>query len=184
MKLRSYSSKALPVLIAVVTASSALAQPPTPAIEEAYLGAGLSLMLLGMAFMAAETFIPSFGIIGIGGVAAFVTGAIIMVNMEHMPSTALDPAVIWGVALLALLAVALTIFVTVKSYKKHATTGPEGLIGQKADIVEWSETQGRVRIQGEIWKAASDAVLDMRPDDPVLVESIDLDDLTLKITPL
>ncbi len=34
--------------------------------------AGVALILLGIAFMVAEAFVPSFGVLGIGGLAAFV----------------------------------------------------------------------------------------------------------------
>lgn len=40
--------------------------------------AGVALILLGIAFMVAEGFLPSFGMLGIGGVSAFVTGAVIL----------------------------------------------------------------------------------------------------------
>ncbi|MDP4651785.1 MAG: nodulation protein NfeD, partial [Haliea sp.] len=40
--------------------------------------AGLALLLLGIALMAAEAFAPSFGVLGLGGVAAFVTGSIML----------------------------------------------------------------------------------------------------------
>jgi membrane-bound serine protease (ClpP class) len=42
--------------------------------------AGLALMLLGIAFMVAEAFVPSFGALGIGGVIAFAVGSIILLD--------------------------------------------------------------------------------------------------------
>ena len=44
--------------------------------------AGAALILLGIAFMAAEAFLPSFGILGIGGVVAFVFGALILIDTD------------------------------------------------------------------------------------------------------
>lgn len=44
--------------------------------------AGVALILLGIAFMVAEAFLPSFGVLGIGGVAAFVAGAVILIDTE------------------------------------------------------------------------------------------------------
>ncbi|MEA1921267.1 MAG: nodulation protein NfeD, partial [Pseudomonadota bacterium] len=46
--------------------------------------AGLALMILGMIFMIAEAFVPSFGALGIGGVIAFVFGSVILMNDEGL----------------------------------------------------------------------------------------------------
>ena len=44
--------------------------------------AGLGLIILGIAFMVAEAFMPSFGALGIGGVIAFVVGSIILLDTD------------------------------------------------------------------------------------------------------
>ena len=44
--------------------------------------AGLLLIVLGMALMVAEAFVASFGILGIGGVTAFVIGSIFLFDTE------------------------------------------------------------------------------------------------------
>ncbi len=45
------------------------------ALQELPLGyAGLALLVLGIAFMIAEAFAPTFGVLGFGGIAAFVIG--------------------------------------------------------------------------------------------------------------
>ncbi len=45
--------------------------------------AGLALIFLGIALMIAEAYAPSFGALGIGGIAAFVFGSIMMFDSEH-----------------------------------------------------------------------------------------------------
>ena len=55
-------------------------QQPLPNIVELLFG--LALVLIGMAFMVAEMFMPSFGALGIGGLAAFVAGSIILLDTE------------------------------------------------------------------------------------------------------
>src|SRR5204863_7976195 len=44
--------------------------------------AGLALILLGLAFMVAEAFLPSFGALGVGGIAAFVIGAVLLIDTD------------------------------------------------------------------------------------------------------
>ena len=44
--------------------------------------AGLALILLGVAFLIAEAFLPSFGVLGLGGVAAFAFGAVLLIDND------------------------------------------------------------------------------------------------------
>ena len=44
--------------------------------------AGLGLMILGLALIVGELFMPSFGILGIGGVISFVMGSILLFDRE------------------------------------------------------------------------------------------------------
>ena len=44
--------------------------------------AGLALILLGMAFLVAEVFVPSYGTLSIGGIAAFVLGAVMLIDTD------------------------------------------------------------------------------------------------------
>jgi len=44
--------------------------------------AGLALVLLGLSFIVAEAFVPAYGSLGIGGVIAFVVGAMILIETD------------------------------------------------------------------------------------------------------
>ncbi len=44
--------------------------------------AGAGLILLGLAFMVAEAFVPAFGALGIGGVVAFVIGSLLLLDTD------------------------------------------------------------------------------------------------------
>jgi len=43
---------------------------------------GLALIVLGTGLLIAEHFVPGFGILGIGGVVAFVTGSIVLIDTD------------------------------------------------------------------------------------------------------
>ena len=60
--------------------------------------AGVGLILLGLAFMIAEAFLPSFGAIGFGGVVAFVVGAVILMDTD-VPGFGIPLTLIIGMAL-------------------------------------------------------------------------------------
>lgn len=143
--------------------------------------AGIILLVLGLIFMIAEAFIPSFGILGFGGLAAFVVGLAIMFDSDAMPGLAIDGGVIAGIALLGAIIIGLVVFLTVKVYRKEMDTGVEGMIGKKAEIVEWKDDHGRVRVQGEVWSAYSDSKLDLKTEDKVIVAAVNQTELTIKI---
>jgi membrane-bound serine protease (ClpP class) len=60
-----------------------------------------------------------------------------------------------------------------------AKTGPETLIGMKAEVVSPLRPAGQVRVNGELWGARSDTGAD--PGDTVVVKAID--GLTLAVEP-
>ena len=62
--------------------------------------AGLALILLGIGLMTAEAFVPSFGVLGIGGAVSFVLGAAIVVDTEA-PEIQISWAVISAMAVLS-----------------------------------------------------------------------------------
>src|SRR3546814_6681755 len=63
--------------------------------------AGLALLMLGIGLMVAELCTPSLGILGIGGVIAFVLGAAILLDTD-MPQFRLAWPVISGLAVVSL----------------------------------------------------------------------------------
>lgn len=64
--------------------------------------------------------------------------------------------------------------------KKRALTGSAGLIGEVGEVKEWSNTEGRVFIHGELWKATSEEPLS--PGDKAVVQNVH--GLTLTVKPL
>ena len=44
--------------------------------------AGLALIVLGIALILTEAFMPSFGVVGIGGLAAFVIGSVLLIDTD------------------------------------------------------------------------------------------------------
>lgn len=134
--------------------------------------AGIILLLLGLAFMVAEAFIPSFGVIGIGGFVAFVFGSTIMFDEEKMPGLSLDWSAIWGVGILGLMVIGIIVSVTMKAIRSKVSTGIESMIGRPAKVVEWSRNAGKIQIQGEIWAAKSSEPFDLKKDDKVFVSAV------------
>jgi len=120
--------------------------------------AGLGLVLFGLILIISEAFMPSFGILGVGGIISFVIGAVILVDTDmgvYTVSTSLISAVALATAALLIY----TIRVFMKVQKQGAVSGIETYVGMTAEPVTGFEKTGMVKINGELWKAVSDTPL-------------------------
>lgn len=116
--------------------------------------AGLALLLLGLALMAGEAVAPGIGILGIGGVIAFILGAIFLFDPagSDIDVAVYTPLIVAAAATSALLLVGLLGFL-LRSRRREVVTGSEELIGLEAQVISWGDGQGRVRVHGEVWSA-------------------------------
>ena len=62
-------------------------------------------LALGVTFMVAEAFLPSFGVVGFGGIVAFVVGAVILMDTDA-PGFGIPLGLIVGVATVSALFIA------------------------------------------------------------------------------
>lgn len=51
--------------------------------------------------------------------------------------------------------VVIPIAVAVAARKRRPATGAEGMVGKVAEVIRWSETEGTVRVDGELWRGES-----------------------------
>nr|WP_249794959.1 nodulation protein NfeD [Bradyrhizobium sp. Oc8] len=113
--------------------------------------AGLGLMLVGIALLAIEAFNPTV-VIGLGGVVAFVLGAVMLVRVEA-PGYRLS----WSV--IAVVAAMLTGFVLIvlgalrRARRGPPRVGAQAMRGLAAEVLDWSENEGHVFTHGERWQA-------------------------------
>jgi membrane-bound serine protease (ClpP class) len=116
--------------------------------------AGVALILIGVALIVTELFLPSFGAIGIGGVVAFVIGSIILMDTDVEGYTVSMHLVI-TVAVVAGALFAATVLLAARQRKRPIVSGREEMIGAMAEAVEPFSEIGAVRAHGEIWSARS-----------------------------
>lgn len=116
---------------------------------------GALLILVGVAFLLAELFIPSFGVLGFGGIIAVTLGSLFL----YTPDSALmvDRRLIAITITAFSVAIVAVLTLVVKDRRKRARTGSEGLVGEAGVAVSAVHRDGRVRVHGELWNARSDA---------------------------
>lgn len=138
--------------------------------------AGLGLILLGVAFLVAEAFLPSFGVLGLGGIAAFAFGALLLIDSD---------AAGFGVplALVALLTAVSAVFVfcvaamAAKARRRPQVSGTAALLGASGELLEFAAGEGWALVQGENWKVRGP--VELRPGHAVRVKRVQ--GLTLEV---
>jgi membrane-bound serine protease (ClpP class) len=133
--------------------------------------AGFLLILLGTGLLVSELFVTSYGVLGIGGVTAFVLGSLFLIDTSQT-NLAVNRATITGAAV-AFTAIVLGLgYVAMRERRRPAMTGREGLIGEIGEVRETIQPggTGRVLVHGELWRAVSDRPLS--PGTPVRVMAV------------
>jgi membrane-bound serine protease (ClpP class) len=122
--------------------------------------AGFLLILLGAGLLVSELFVTSYGVLGIGGVIAFVLGSLFLVDTSQT-NLVVGRATIGGAAVVFSAIVLGIGYVVMRERRRPAMTGREGLIGEIGEVREAIQpgSAGRVLVHGELWRAVSDMPL-------------------------
>jgi membrane-bound serine protease (ClpP class) len=120
---------------------------------------GLGLIVLGLGFLVAEMFLPTFGSLGIGGVIAFAIGALMLIDTD-VPGFGVPVGVVVGLALFTALFVFTVSGVALKARRRPVVSGAEAMLGSigvmlahESDIADI----GWARVRGERWRVQAPA---------------------------
>jgi membrane-bound serine protease (ClpP class) len=117
---------------------------------------GLLLMLFGLALLALEVKVTSFGLLTIGGVLSLIFGSMMLIDSpapEMQLSTSLVVSSVLGFTAIAVFLVRLAL----KSRRAPAVTGMEGMLNEVGETLTpiGPGQPGSVRVHGEVWRAVS-----------------------------
>ena len=140
--------------------------------------AGLGLIIVGVALMVAEAYAPSFGALGVGGIAAFVFGTIIMFDSD-VPGFGISYAFVFGTALLFAVLLIWLLGYLLRLRRRGAVSGIEATVGTVGVAMEDFDGDGRVWLEGEAWHAHSPVAV--HKDQAVVVRKVD--GLLLEVEP-
>jgi membrane-bound serine protease (ClpP class) len=139
-------------------------------------GAGIALLLLGLGLFAAEVFIPSYGVLSIGGVIAFTLGAVMLIDSEA-PGFGVPKSLVFTLAVITLGVVAVMATLMLRVRRRAPSSGTTTMIGIVGEIVEADGSQGWAQVQGERWRVRGARAL--APGQRVRV--LRVDGLTLEV---
>ncbi|MDC4206369.1 MAG: nodulation protein NfeD [Candidatus Manganitrophus sp.] len=117
--------------------------------------AGLLLILLAVVLFVAEAFVPSFGLLGLGGITALLFGSLMLMDTD-LPALRISPAVIFSTVAVILLFSLVFIRAAWRAQRGGTVTGKEGMVGEIGVAIADLAPRGMVRVHGEIWQAEGD----------------------------
>lgn len=140
--------------------------------------AAVALILLGFALLAAELVTPTLGVLGVGGVVAFVAGGLLLFDRD-VPGLGIPLPLIFGIALSAAAGVMLAGSMALRARRAPVVSGREEMVGALGEVTQSVNGQVWARIHGENWQVGADVPL--QPGQRVRV--LELSGLIVKVRP-
>ncbi|CAN7591517.1 nodulation protein NfeD [Trinickia sp. LjRoot230] len=129
---------------------------------------GLALVFLGLAFLIAEAFLPTFGTLGFGGIVAFAAGALMLVDTS-VPGYGVPLPVIAGLSAASVVFIFAVSRFALKARRRPIVTGAEAMIGSIGEILDETLSRstddadhamtGWAQVHGERWRVRALAAL-------------------------
>lgn len=132
--------------------------------------AGLALLVIGIAFMVAEALTPTFGVLGIGGLVAFIIGAAMLVDTDA-PEYQLSWWVIGGTAAVSGAVLVLLLGFLWRVYWRTPKRDAARMVGAEGEVTDWADGEGHVWAESERWQARGDA--DLAEGDTVRIRKME-----------
>ncbi|MFC3106963.1 nodulation protein NfeD [Undibacterium arcticum] len=146
--------------------------------------AGLALILLGAGFITAEAFLPSFGVIGIGGIIAFAFGMLILIDTD-LPGFGIPLSLIAVLSGVTALFIFFVSGIVLKARRRPVVSGQEALLGSAGLMLstlqpDVADGEGWARVHSEQWRVRS--TVPLQQGQPVRV--IARNGLVLMVVPI
>jgi len=143
--------------------------------------AGLGLIVLGLALLAAEVHMATFGVLGVGGLVALLAGLLLLFDRD-VPGLAPPLWLLFGVGVASIAVVLLGGSMALRARRQPVVSGAEQLIDAVGTVLSIDPAGAWMQLHGENWRATSDGplhpgqrvrvlarrglVLQVRPDEP------------------
>lgn len=120
--------------------------------------AGVALIILAIILFIAETQVPSFGLLTVGGIISMIIGSLMLIDTP-------EPffRVTWGAIVPVVITTALffvfALGLALRAHRNKPTTGVEGLLGEVGVADTSIHHTGTVSVHGETWSARSERPL-------------------------
>jgi len=137
---------------------------------------GLALIALGIGLLVAEMFVPSFGVLGIGGIIALAMGSLLLFDTESSDLIVDRSIVFTAVGTVGAIMLGLS-YLVFRTQQAKPTMGMEALVGKIGEVRTELTPAGKIFVHGEYWNARADGPIEL----DARVEVIGYDGMTLKV---
>jgi membrane-bound serine protease (ClpP class) len=114
----------------------------------------LVLLFLGIALLVAEAFLPTFGVVGAGGLIAFLLGSLFLFDADT--GLAVPRSLVFGVGGTFATIILIVGTLVVRAQRARPALGVEGMVGAIGIARGRLAPAGTVLVHGEYWAAESD----------------------------
>lgn len=122
-----------------------------------FSGLGLLIMLCGAGLMAAEIFVPAYGLLLAAGLGAVLWGGSMLFDVPEVDGFALPFfQLLVPMAIASGLVAGLVLIAVGRSHRRAQTTGVDELLGQVGRAATALAPEGKVFLRGEYWSARAD----------------------------
>ncbi len=113
---------------------------------------GLLLIGGGLILLILDVFVPSLGLLTVGGLAAFVVGSYVLFD-DAATGYTVNPVAIWVVTVCLVLFFAFIAGSAIRSLRRRPYSGRESMVGRLGEARTALAPEGVVAISGETWQA-------------------------------
>ncbi len=121
---------------------------------------GLLLILLGVSLLIAELFLPSFGILGVGGIISLALGSLFLFDTPES-DLMVDRSVIFTVVACFSGIMLIVGSLAIKAWRQKPLSGMEALVGEIGEVKVRLSPRGKVWVHGEYWNAEGEEEIEV-----------------------
>ena len=114
---------------------------------------GLGLLFLGIAMMILDIFVPTFGVLTMGGLASFVLGSVMLFETDAFQ---VSYGLIAGFSAATVTFIVISGYLILGSFNKPVEIGEDSLVGRTGTVKERLNPEGMVYVWGEYWTARTE----------------------------
>jgi len=123
--------------------------------------AAMGLILFGLVMLAIEALLPTFGVLGVGGLVVLLLGVVVLVDAQG-PNIAVSGALILAMAVVAVVLVITVLAMAISAARRRPVGGDSELVGKVTEVSALQSDNacaGWVQLHGEQWQIRCDAPL-------------------------